>query len=101
MLLSGDDYSHSAIVTRDKETIVEQTPPKIRHALLKNYTRFAGRALTVSRLRDVDLESVQKSADVCLDEGLPYGNAELAWVGILLLLKNPSAISNPFSTRQF
>jgi len=92
VLLTGDDYSHSALVTRDKETIVEQTPPKIRHAPIEDYKRFAGRALTVSRLRDVELEPVHKSADVYYDEGQPYGNAELAWVGFLLLLKHPSAL---------
>jgi hypothetical protein len=72
VLLSGDPYSHAALVC-DTNKIVEATPPKIQKSKLNNTPRFGGRTITASRLKKIDPQPLFKAADIYFNQDIPYG----------------------------
>jgi hypothetical protein len=94
VLLSGDPYSHAALVC-DTNKFVEATPPKLQKSELNNTTRFGGRTITAGRLKGIDLRPLFEAADIYFNQGIPYGWGDLVMVGFLLLRKNPAAVLDP------
>ncbi|NIM48047.1 MAG: hypothetical protein GTN78_00590 [Gemmatimonadales bacterium] len=85
MLLTGAPVSHAAMVFREPQEIVEETPPAV--AVHKAVERFQGRKIYVNRLVSgpTDIGPVLDAAQSYVNEEEPYAMSNLYLVGLLLV----------------
>lgn len=91
-LLSGEEITHSAIVSRNIGTVIEQVPGGTR---TKQYPwERQGRYVYVMRRQGIDLDPVLKIAEASLQSKDPLSYKNLLTLSTLLALKRPNLLMN-------
>jgi len=91
-LLSGDDYSHAAIVSGNNK-VFEQVQASAQEIdfMIDDETRF-NRRITVTRLEGIDVNAVLDAAREDVNAAVPYSFSGLGALAVLLFLNDPLII---------
>jgi hypothetical protein len=92
-LLSGDEYSHAAVVSDIAPKVFEQVGsiPVRKYDFTQDESRL-GRLTTVTRFEGIDVDAVLSVAQADVDNKIHYSWDNLGYLAALLFLKDPSIV---------